>query len=123
MKSNNTQEWGKFHKTKGCRRGNKCWFQHDHDHITEKKRLKLKQNPTKKVKGESNVKMESKHEQGDNMKQIIIELLKLLLRENNSQIVLIVWVPSRDCDAPPLYKMESASMTKECGLQTEAEDM
>ena len=73
-----------FHKTKGCRRGNKCWFNHDHDQKTEKKRIKLKQNPTKKFKGESNVKMESKHEQGDNMKQIIIELLKLLLRENNS---------------------------------------
>ena len=26
-----------FHKTKGCRRGNECWFNHNHDHKTNKK--------------------------------------------------------------------------------------
>ena len=73
-----------FQSTNGCRRGNKCWFIHDHDKKTEKKRIKLKKNPTKKFKGESNKKIESKHEDGDNIKQIFIELLKLFLRENNS---------------------------------------
>ena len=73
-----------FQNTKGCRRGNKCWFIHDHDQTPEKKRIKLMKNPTKKFKGESNVKIESKHENGDNINQIIIELLKLFLKENNS---------------------------------------
>ena len=30
-----------FHKLKGCRRGNKCWFYHD---LVENKSIKLKQN-------------------------------------------------------------------------------
>ena len=68
-----------FNKTKGCRRGSKCWFYHDVDNESKN----LKKNKTKKFKVEQNEDREPKQEQGSNINQVIIELLKLLLRENN----------------------------------------
>ena len=76
-----------FHKTNGCRRGKKCWFYHDKSCKEEKNINTLNQNLTKKVKKEQNVVKEKKKEHSANVKQIIIELLKLLVLEE-------------DCDAP-----------------------
>ena len=72
-----------FNKLKGCRRGSKCWFHHDENYSAEKKRTKLKQNHTKRLKNEQNIDKESKQEQGSTMNQVILQLFKLLLRENN----------------------------------------
>ena len=72
-----------FNRTKGCRRGSTCWFYHDENRKAEKKSTNLKQNNTKKFKHEQNVDKESKQDQGANLNQVILELLKLLLRENN----------------------------------------
>ena len=72
-----------FHKTKGCRRGKKCWFYHDYNHKVDKKSTKLQQNTTKKFKVEPNKERKLKQEQGASLKQVILELLKLLLREND----------------------------------------
>ena len=72
-----------FHKIKGCRRGNKCWFYHDKSLKAEKQSSVLKQNLNKKVKDEPNVEMELKNEQGINLKKVIIELVKILLTEDN----------------------------------------
>ena len=72
-----------FHRIKGCRRGNKCWFSHDDYHKAEKKSSKNNKIPIKKLKNEANVDKEPKQEQGENLKQIIFELVKLLLIENN----------------------------------------
>ena len=72
-----------FHKIKGCRRGNKCWFYHDKSLKAEKQSSVLKQNLNKKVKYKRNVEMEPKKEQGINLKNVIIELVKLLLKEDN----------------------------------------
>ena len=73
-----------FHKVKGCRRGNKCWFFHDEKYEKEKLSTKVKQNLTKKFKDEQNVFKESKQGQDSKMKQlnIVIELLTLLLTES-----------------------------------------
>ena len=73
-----------FHKLKGCRRGSKCWFSHKDQNIEEKKNQNLKQNFTKKFKDEPKVDRKSKQDQDLNLKQGIIELLKLVLREINS---------------------------------------
>ena len=69
-----------FHKLKGCRRGNKCWFYHD---LEENKSIKLKQNQSKKFKVQPNRRQESMQEKGSNLKQVILEMLKLLLSEND----------------------------------------
>ena len=73
-----------FHRIKGCRRGNKCWFFHDEKYEKEKLSTKVKQNLTKKFKDEQNVFKESKQGQDSKMKQlnIVIELLTLLLTES-----------------------------------------
>ena len=72
-----------FHKTKGCRRGKKCWFYHDYNHKVDKKSTKQQQNTTEKFKVKPNIEKGLKQEQGASLKQVILELLKLLLRENN----------------------------------------
>ena len=38
-----------FHRKMGCRRGDKCWFYHGDDHITEKNSTKLKKKKRKKL--------------------------------------------------------------------------
>ena len=85
FKANNKEQHKKtpckyFHNLKGCRRGSKCWFYHDETKKVDNKSIKLKQNPTKKFKDEQNEYRETKQEQGSNLKQVILELLKLLLR-------------------------------------------
>ena len=72
-----------FHKIKGCRRGNKWWFYRDKSLKTGKQSSLLKQNINKKVKDELNVDMETKNEQNVNSKKVIIELVKLLLKEGD----------------------------------------
>ena len=69
-----------FHKTKGCRRGEKCWFYHDYNPRVDKKSTKLQQ----KFKVEPKKDKELKQEQGESLKQVILELLKLLLRESDA---------------------------------------
>ena len=46
----------------------------------------MKQNQTKKFKDEPNVDIELKQEQGRNLKEVLLELLMLLIRENNIQV-------------------------------------
>ena len=70
-----------FNRTKRCRRESTCWFYHDENHKAEKKSNRLKLYNNKKFK--VNVDKESKQDQGANLNQEIIELLKLLLRKNN----------------------------------------
>ena len=72
-----------FHQMKGCRRGNKCWFSHDEYQKTIKKNTKSKETPMKRFKIEPKFEKELKKEQGENLKEVIIELIKLLLRESN----------------------------------------
>ena len=69
-----------FHKTKGCRRGEKCWFYHDYNPRVDKISTKLQQ----KFKVEPKKDKELKQEQGASLKQVILELLKLLLRESDT---------------------------------------
>ena len=71
-----------FNSIKGCRRGKKCWFNHDPSH-EENKKTKLQPKPTKKFKVEPNKDKESKQEHGENLKQVILELVKILLRESD----------------------------------------
>ena len=68
-----------FHRTKGCRRGEKCWFHHDYNHKVDIKSTKVQQKLNQKPK----IDRELKEEQGSSLKQVILELLKLLLREND----------------------------------------
>ena len=75
-----------FLRIKGCRGGSKCWFFNDFNHKADKKSTKLKQNQTKQFKDEPNVDIELKQEQGRNLKEVLLELLKLLIRENNIQV-------------------------------------
>ena len=63
-----------FHKTKGCRRGEKCWFYHDYNPRVDKKSTKLQQ----KFKVEPKKDKELKQEQGAGLKQVI------LLRESDT---------------------------------------
>ena len=72
-----------FPRNKGCRRGNKYWFNHDENHKKEKKNSTIKQNLTNNFKDEKNVVKNSKQEQGANLQPINIELLKILLRDSN----------------------------------------
>ena len=65
-----------FHKTKGCRRGERCWFYREYNHKLDGKSTKLQ----KKIKIEQKIVRELKQEQGASLKQVI---LKLLLREND----------------------------------------
>ena len=46
----------------------------------------MKQNQTKQFKDEPNVDIELKQEQGRNLKEVLLELLMLLIRENNIQV-------------------------------------
>ena len=71
-----------FQNLKGCRRGSKCWFYHDETKKVQNKSIKLKQKPTKNFKDEQNIDKEPVQEQGSHLKQVILGLLKLLLREN-----------------------------------------
>ena len=72
-----------FHKLKGCSRGSKCWFYHDKTKKVYNESIKLKLNSTKKFKEEQNVDREPKQELCSNLRQVILELVKLLIRENN----------------------------------------
>ena len=49
--------------------------------------------------------------------------MKMIFRQLNQTKVFIGLVPARDCDAPPSFKMESASMAKECGIEPGSGDM
>ena len=69
-----------FHKTKGCRRGEKCWFYHDYNPRVDKKSTKLQQKFKVKPKKDK----ELKQEQCASLEQVILELLKLLLRESDT---------------------------------------
>ena len=71
-----------FNSIKGCRRGKQCWFYHGQSH-EENKKIKLQQKPTKKFKVEQNKYEESKQKQGANLKQVIFELVHILLRESD----------------------------------------
>ena len=71
-----------FNSIKGCRRGTKCWFYHDTSHEKDRKN-KLQQKLTKKLKVETNEEKESKQVQGANLKQVILELVKILLNESD----------------------------------------
>ena len=74
-----------FHKIKGCRRGNKCWFIHDDNHKAEQN-IKHKHNQTKKFKEEPKIENQLKQvflEESTNLQEIALELLKLLLRGKN----------------------------------------
>ena len=73
-----------FHTIKGCRRGSKCWFFHDENPKLNKKSSKLKQN--KNIKGEPNVETKPEQEQVVNLTEVIVELIKILFRENNIRI-------------------------------------
>ena len=64
-------------------KNNKCWFYHDKSLKAGKQSLLLKQNKNKKAKDELNVDMETKNEQNVNLKKVIIELVKLLLKEDD----------------------------------------
>ena len=72
-----------YNNIKGCRRGSKCWFSHDEKNLAEKNSTKFNQNLTKKFKYEQNIVKESNQEQVSILQQVLIELLKLLLRESN----------------------------------------
>ena len=72
-----------FNTTKGCRRGKRCWFYHDYNHNVDKKHTKLQQNTTERFEVNPNIEKELKQEQGASLKPVILELLKLLLREND----------------------------------------
>ena len=71
-----------FNKIKGCRRVKKWLLYHDDNHEADKK-SKGQQKPTKKFKEEQNTEKEPKHKQGANLKQVILELLKILCIEND----------------------------------------
>ena len=58
-----------FHKLKGCRRGNKCWFYHDQNHKADKKSTISKQNANTKIRAEQNKDKESKQEAMDTANQ------------------------------------------------------
>ena len=72
-----------FHTTKGCRRETKCWFYHGDNLKVDKKSTKLKQNTTENFKEKTNMEKESKQKQNENLKHVIVELLKILLRESD----------------------------------------
>ena len=69
-----------FNKIKGCRRGDDCWFYHNHNYKAENKGKSSKYNPIKKFKKELNINKETKQEQSENLMQVIIELLRLPIR-------------------------------------------
>ena len=73
-----------LNKIKGCRRGDNCWFYHNHK--AEKISKILKCNPIKKFKDKLKVDKETKREHSENLMQVIIELLRLLIRENNIEV-------------------------------------
>ena len=74
-----------FQRFKGCRRGNMCWFSHDESHKTEKKCKEMKQTPIQKFKYEQNKDKETKQEQGEALIIVVLELVKLLLKEKHMQ--------------------------------------
>ena len=63
-----------FNTIKGCR------FYHNHNYKAENKSKSSKYNTIKKFKEELNVDKETKQEQSENLMQVIIELLRLLIR-------------------------------------------
>ena len=70
-----------FHRNKGCMRGNTCWFYHNENLESKKKSKNIKANPVKKYKNELIIK--TKQENGENLLLIIIDMLRLLLKNNN----------------------------------------
>ena len=70
-----------FHRNKGCMRGNTCWFYHDENLESKKKSKKIKLNPVKKLKDELNT--ETKQKNGARLLLVIIDMLKLLLKDKN----------------------------------------
>ena len=70
-----------FHKIKRCRRGSKCWFYHNKTLKVDNESITLKQISSKKFKEDQNVDKEPKQELCSNLKQEILGLVKLLLRE------------------------------------------
>ena len=72
-----------FHRKMECRKGDKCWFFHGDDHITEKNSTKVKQKENKQFKDEPKLDKKFHQEQGFTLMQGILELLKLILKENN----------------------------------------
>ena len=69
-----------FNSIKGCRRGKKCWFNHDPSH-EENKKTQLQPKPTKKFKIDPNNDKESNQEHGANLNKVILGLVKMLLRK------------------------------------------
>ena len=72
-----------FKRKTGCRRGDQCWFYHDSNHKAERKSEELKKTQTKKFKVEPKLENETMQERGPNLMQIIIELLRLMIRESS----------------------------------------
>ena len=62
-----------------------CQFSHDESHKTEKKRKEIKQTLIQKFKDEQNKDKETKQEQGEALIIVVLELVKLLLKEKHMQ--------------------------------------
>ena len=59
---------------------------HNHNHKAENISKILKCNPIKKFKDKLKVDKETKREHSENLMQVIIELLRLLIRENSIEV-------------------------------------
>ena len=71
-----------IHRRKGCWRGKKCWFSHEESLKVDKKHIKQKGNPIKMFKDKLSADRESKQDDDSNIQQVMLELIKILLRTN-----------------------------------------
>ena len=62
-------------------RAKKCWFYHEENLKATKKSKNFKPNLIKKFKDELNI--ETKQKYGESLLLVIIDMLKLLLKDNN----------------------------------------